>query len=144
MGKITWLKGVKDTAPNGHHLSRNQFTLFQLFIIVGLFFICLHVFVTSFKRQNNVTTSNAMTYVILQGQLTSASACFPHAFKVVTLLLHITQFFSIGYIGEVCSNKVFTCSILLYTTDSSVYLIDLFFLTLYMLCIFFLAFIVIC
>ena len=26
-------------------------------------------------------------------------------FKTVTLLFNITQFFSIGYIGEVCSNK---------------------------------------
>ena len=64
-------------------------------------------------HQNDVTPSNAMTDIILQGQLMSASACFPRAFKVVTLLFHITQFFSIGYISEVCLNKVFTCSIFL-------------------------------
>ena len=45
---------------------------------------------------NEVTLSIAMTGIILQWLLTS------HAFKTVTLLFHITQFFSIGYIGEVC------------------------------------------
>ena len=69
--------------------------------IVGLFHIHLHVFVTSFKRQNNVTPSNAMTDVILQWKFTSASMRFPPAFKNVTLF-DITCFFSIGYIGEVC------------------------------------------
>ena len=79
--------------------------------IVGLFLICLHVFVMSRRRQNNVTMSSTMTDVILQLQLISASAHFPHTFKSVTLLFHITQFFSIGYIGEVsitvCSNRNF-------------------------------------
>ena len=55
--------------------------------IVGLFHILvhLHVFVTSFKRQNDVTPSNAMTDVILQWKFTSASMRFPPAFKTVTL-----------------------------------------------------------
>ena len=64
----------------------------------------LHVFATSLKRQNNVRRSNAITDVILQWQLTSASVRFPHAFKYMTLLFHITCFFSIGYIGDVCLN----------------------------------------
>ena len=41
-----------------------------------------------------------MTDIILQWQLKQLEC----AFKTVTLLFHITQFFSIGYIGEVCSN----------------------------------------
>ena len=65
----------------------------------------------SFKHRNDVTLSKAMTDIILQWQLISASAHFPHAFKSVTLLFHITQFFSIGCIGEVsitvCSNHNF-------------------------------------
>ena len=57
-----------------------------------------------------------MTDVILQRQLTSASVCFPPAFKTVTLVFHITQFFSVGYIGEVCLNvsyDMFLCFIFL-------------------------------
>ena len=59
-------------------------------------------FVMSFKLQNDVTQSNAMTDVILQCQLTSASVHFPCSFKTVTLLFHITWFLSIGSIDEVC------------------------------------------
>ena len=47
----------------------------------------------SFKRKNEVTPSNAMIDNILQYLLTSASAHFPLAFKTVTLLFDITQFF---------------------------------------------------
>ena len=66
--------------------------------------ICLrlHVFIMSFKRKNGVTPSNAMW------QLTSASAHFPCAFK--TMLFHITQFFSIGYLCDVCSNYWYNLS----------------------------------
>ena len=60
--------------------------------IVELFRIHLHVFVTSFKHRNDIAPSNIMTDVILQWHLTSASVQFPHAFKIVTLLFHITQF----------------------------------------------------
>ena len=72
--------------------------------IVGLFRIHLHVFLMSFKRQNGVTPSHDMTDIILELQLTSASAHFPRTFKTVTLLFHITLSLSFGYIGEVCSN----------------------------------------
>ena len=43
--------------------------------------MCLHVFVSSFKRQNDVTPSNAMTDAILQWDLTTASARIPDALK---------------------------------------------------------------
>ena len=55
----------------------------------------LHVFVASFKRQNIVTPSIAMTDVILQLQLMSASARFPRAFKTVTLLFYITRLLAV-------------------------------------------------
>ena len=48
-----------------------------------------------------------MTDVILQWQMTSASVHFPHTFKTVTLFFHLTQFFSIGYISEMCLNSPF-------------------------------------
>ena len=38
-----------------------------------------------------------MADMILQWQLISASPRFPHVFKTVTLLFHITHVFSIGY-----------------------------------------------
>ena len=50
----------------------------------------------SFKRKNHVTPSNAMTGVILQLQLMSASACIPGAFKTVTLLFNITHFLALA------------------------------------------------
>ena len=80
--------------------------------IVGLFRICLNVFVTSFKCQNNVTSSNITTDIILQRQLTSASTPFPCPFKTVTLLFHKAQFFSMGFIGEACSNYLYICDFL--------------------------------
>ena len=43
---------------------------------VLLFCKRLHVFVTSFKHQNDVTPSNATTDVIFQWQMTSAGARF--------------------------------------------------------------------
>ena len=62
--------------------------------------LCIHVFVQSFKCQNDVTLSNVMTDFILQWQVTSASMCFPCTFKTVTMLFVTTQCLSIGYIGE--------------------------------------------
>ena len=59
----------------------------------GLFRIRLHVFGMSFKRQNDVTPSNAMTNVILQWQSTSASALFPHAFKICDFVEDSLYFF---------------------------------------------------
>ena len=53
--------------------------------------IHLHVFITSFKRKNDVTSSNAMNDVIFQLQMTSAITHFPCAFNVVNycLIYHI-------------------------------------------------------
>ena len=54
----------------------------------------------SFKCQIDVTTSKAMTDVILQWQLISVR--FPHALKSVNVVsYYITQFYSIGYIDKV-------------------------------------------
>ena len=55
--------------------------------IVGLRRLRLHVFVTSFQRKNDVTPSNAMTYIMM-----SASACFPRDYKTVNYcLIYHTQ-----------------------------------------------------
>ena len=62
--------------------------------------IRLHAFVTFFKRKNDDTPSYIMDCVILQYQMTSASAHFSRAFKTVALLFDITRF-SIGSISEV-------------------------------------------
>ena len=58
--------------------------------------IRLHVNVTSFKRKNDVTLSNAMNDVILF-PVTSAITHFS-----CELLSDISQFVTIGSIGEVC------------------------------------------
>ena len=52
----------------------------------------------SFKRKNDVKPSNAMTDIILQLQMTSASAHFQNC----ELLFDISRFLSINSIGEVC------------------------------------------
>ena len=59
--------------------------------IVGLCRIRLHVFVTSFKYENDVTPSYSMTDIILQLQMTSACACFPCAFRTLNycLIYHV-------------------------------------------------------
>ena len=49
--------------------------------------IRLHVFVTSFKRKNDVTPSNAIHDVIFRLQMTSAITHFPRAFKAVNYCL---------------------------------------------------------
>ena len=67
-------------------------------LIFGLCRICLHVIVMSFKRKNDVKPSNAMTDIILQLQMTSASAHFQNC----ELLFDISRFLSINSIGEVC------------------------------------------
>ena len=62
----------------------------------------------SFKRQNAVTSSNAITDVTFDhfSVVNDVNAARP--FRTVTLLFHITQFFNIGCIGEVCSNMQYT------------------------------------
>ena len=57
--------------------------------------ISLHVIVTSFKRKNDVTPSNAMNDVIFS--VTSAITHF-----CSELLSDISQFVTVGSIGEVC------------------------------------------
>ena len=58
----------------------------------------------SFKHQKDVTPSTAMTDVMFQWQLTAIDVIVAPAFRTVTLLFHITQFFNIGLIGKVCLN----------------------------------------
>ena len=70
----------------------------------GLFRQGLHVFVTPFKRQNDVTPSNAISDVMFDHFSVVNDAKAVRAFRTVTLLFHKTRFFSIGYIGEVRSN----------------------------------------
>ena len=64
----------------------------------------LHVFVTSFMRQNDVTPSNVINDVTFDCFSVVNDVKAARAFKTVTLLFNITRFFNIGYIGEVCSN----------------------------------------
>ena len=56
--------------------------------------IRLHVIVTSFKRKFDVTPSNAMNHVIFQWRQLSHFSC--------ELLSDISQFVTVGSIGEVC------------------------------------------
>ena len=70
----------------------------------GLFRKRLHVFVTSFKRQNDATPSDAITDVTFDNFSVVNDVKAVHAFRTVTMLFHITRFFNIGCIGEVCSN----------------------------------------
>ena len=63
-----------------------------------------HVFVTSFKGQNNFTPSNTITDVTFDHFSGVNDVQAVHAFRTVTLLFHITRFFNIGYIGGVCLN----------------------------------------
>ena len=71
----------------------------------------LHVFVTSFKRQNDVTPSNAITDATFDHFSVVNDDKAARAFRTVTLLFHITQFFNIGCIGEVCLNLCFRAKI---------------------------------
>ena len=68
----------------------------------------LHVFVMSFKCQNDITTSNAMFDVIFQRQLTSVGERFENCYLK---LFHITRSFNIGHIGEVFSNLPYVFSV---------------------------------
>ena len=70
----------------------------------GLFRKRLHVLVTSFKRINDVTPSNAITGVTFDHFSVANDVKAAGAFRTVTLLFHITRFVNIGSIGEVCSN----------------------------------------
>ena len=63
-----------------------------------------------------------MTDIILQWQLMSASMLFPYTFKTVTLLFHITQFFSIGYIGEMCLLVIVHAHVLIAKTHKEFFL----------------------
>ena len=58
--------------------------------------IRLRVFVSSFKRKNDVTPSNAMNDVIFQQQMTSASTHFPCAFKTVNYCLIYHTFLALA------------------------------------------------
>ena len=62
---------------------------------------------TSFKHQNNVTPSIAITDVTFDHFSVAIDVIAVRAFRTVTLLFHIIRFFSIGSIGKVCSNYIF-------------------------------------
>ena len=59
-------------------------------------------FVTFFKRQNDVTPSNAITDVTFDHFSAVNDVKTAHTFRTVTLFFHITRFFNIGYIGARC------------------------------------------
>ena len=59
---------------------------------------------TSFKRPNDVTPSNAITDITFDHFSVVNDVKVARAFRTVNLLFHITRFLNIGYIGEVCSN----------------------------------------
>ena len=59
----------------------------------------------SFKCQNELSPSTAITDVTFDHLSVANDVKAAHAFRTVTLLFHITQFFNIGSIGEVCSNQ---------------------------------------
>ena len=65
--------------------------------------IRLHVCVTSFKRRNDVTPSNAMNDVIFHWQMTSASTHFPHAFKIVIYCLIYHTFLALALLARCVS-----------------------------------------
>ena len=67
----------------------------------------VHVFVTSFKRQDDVSTSIAITDVTFDHFSLANDVKAARAFRTVALLFHITRFFNIGSIGGVCSNFIF-------------------------------------
>ena len=54
------------------------------------------------QKVNDITPSNTITDVTFDHFSVVNNIKAVHAFRTVTLLLHITQFFNIGYIGEVC------------------------------------------
>ena len=59
----------------------------------------------SFKHQNDVSPSTAITVVTFDDFSVANDVKAACAFRTVTLLFHIAQFFNIGSIGEVCSNS---------------------------------------
>ena len=63
----------------------------------------LRVLVTSFKRQYDVTQSNAITDVTFDHLSVVNDVKAARAF-ITVILFHIKRFFNIDYIGEVCSN----------------------------------------
>ena len=72
----------------------------------------MYIIVTSFKRQSDVTPSTAITDVTFDLFAVAIDAKAARAFRTVTLLFHITRFFNIGSIGEMCSNKTLRISVL--------------------------------
>ena len=65
------------------------------------------MFITSFKRQNNIASFNSITEITFDHFSVVNDVKAGHAFRSGTLLFHITQFFNIGSIGEVCLNILF-------------------------------------
>ena len=59
----------------------------------------------SFKCQNDVLPSTAITDVTFDHFSVANDVKAAHTFRTVTLMFHITQFFNIGSIGTVCSNE---------------------------------------
>ena len=66
--------------------------------IVRLRRMCVHVFVTFFKRKNDVTPSRAMNYITNDVNSHAFSSCF----QKCELLFDISLSFTIDSIGEVC------------------------------------------
>ena len=69
--------------------------------------IILHVFVTSFKRRNNVTPSNAMNDVIFPLTNDVSYLTLSQRFQSCESLFDISHIFNIGSIGEVCKYDIY-------------------------------------
>ena len=68
--------------------------------------IRLHAFVTSFKRKNDVTQSNAMNDVSFKLYTNDVSyQSFSLRFQSCELLADISHLYNIGSTGEVCKNS---------------------------------------
>ena len=116
LSSYNWLTNSELLLVNSHaraDLFRFKHTIndkntFKVFSFFQFFAIPLKTSCNSWTVSHSTTcicnVSNALTDGILRRQLMSASVHFPGAFKTVTLLFHITRFYSIGYIGEVCLN----------------------------------------
>ena len=81
---------MKSSASSLHHCTE------ELLPILRLRHICLHVFVMSFKRKNDITPSNVMNDVIFQKQMTSASTYFPRDLKTVNYCLIYHTFLALA------------------------------------------------
>ena len=74
----------------------------------------------SFKRQNDVSPSTAITDVTFDHFSVANDVKAARAFRHVILLFHVTRFFNIGSIGEVCSNSSYY-SIVTYLFTVTIY-----------------------